>query len=115
HVTDSPLLSLGEEKVDRTGDNLVLVGCKWVNLLPHLKWALGVKGIGFRYRIVTDLDIKTVFVGSESYAQRSRSRRDDMATYNSLGDFVGSDYQLAIIRLGFLGHKNIAGAGSLKE
>lgn len=117
-ITRSPLFELagkGEEpKVDRTQDNL-FIKSYWSDLLPHLKWTLACKGPMFRYRIVTDEKLKTVFVGNESYKTRAKDVRDDIETYNSLGDIVGSDLDLVILRLGFLGYKNIAMPGILKE
>jgi hypothetical protein len=64
---------------------------------------------------LTDERIKNVFVGNESYKARSKSRRDEMTTFNSLSDLVGADYDFVIIQLGHLGYKNIAAAGALKE
>jgi hypothetical protein len=32
-----------------------------------------------------------------------------------LSDFIGNDYDLIVIRLGFLGYKNVAMSGALKE
>jgi hypothetical protein len=87
----------------------------WRDLLPHLKWALGCKGPMFRFKILTDEKLRTVYVGAESYTSRPRSKRDDMATNNSLNDILGEEIDLVIIRLGFLGYKNVAMPGILKE
>lgn len=118
NITQSPLFMAGASgeppKLDRTKENLFLKGY-WTDLLPHFKWALGCKGPTFRYRIVTDEKLKTVYVGAESYATRAKGRRDEIVTYNSLSDLVGPDLDLVIIRLGFLGHKNVAMPGVLKE
>jgi len=118
HVTSSPLLQLSTDGsppiVDLTNDN-IHIRSTWPALLPHLKWVLGVKGLLFYYRIVTDLKIKTVFVGSDSYKARPASMREDVMTFNSLEDLVGSDQHLVIVKLGYLGHKNVAAAGALKE
>jgi hypothetical protein len=103
-----------EVRVDRTKDNL-FIKAPWQDVLPHLKWVFYCKGTRFRFRIVTDEKIRTVFVGNESYRARSKSTRDDVTTFNSLGDLVGSDFDLIIIRLGLLGHKNVAAPGALKE
>lgn len=117
-ITRSPLYELagkGEPpKADRTSDNL-FVKSYWSDLLPHLKWTLACKGPMFRYRIVTDEKLKTVFLGNESYKTRSRDTRDDVVTYNSIGDLVGPEIDLIILRLGFLGYKNVAMPGVLKE
>ena len=109
----------GKEPVDKTRENLVIRGY-WAQVLPHLKWALAAKadrsqGMFPKYSVITDERLKTVFVGAESYNQRARSKRDDVQTYNSLADIVGAEYELIIIRLGNLGHKNIAMPGALKE
>ena len=118
-IFSSPLYELPETrgeppKLDRTTENLHLK-CNWSDLLPHLKLCLWTKGIFFNFRVVTDEKIKTVFVGAESYSQRSKSKRDDMVTYNTLSDLVGTEYPFVIIRLGHLGHKNVAAAGAVKE
>lgn len=99
---------------DYTTKNL-FIKAYWTDLLPHLKWALGCKGPMFRFRVLTDERLKTIYVGAESYLSRARSKRDDLVTYNSLNDLVGEDLELIIIRLGHLGHKNIAMPGVLKE
>ncbi len=114
----SPLFEPGEPGeppvVDRTHENLFLKGA-WQDILPHLKWALGCKGPMFPFRMVTDEKLKVVYVGAESYAAKAKGSRDTVITYNSLADLIGPDQDLVIIRLGFLGHKNIAMAGILKE
>lgn len=109
HVPVSPLFERG--KVDRTGDNLFLTGCAWRELLPHIKLALACKGLMFTFRIVDDQQIKNVFVGNE----HRKVRLAGQAFHNSLADFLGDDAELVIIRLGFMGYKNIAAAGALKE
>jgi hypothetical protein len=101
-------------KKDRTGENLFIKGY-WKDLLPHLKWSLGCKGPDFRFRLLTDEKLKIIYLGAESYATKAKSRRDEVVTYNSLNDLVGPDIDLVIIRLGFLGYKNIAMPGILKE
>jgi len=117
-IQKSPLYVAGlpgeVPKVDRTGENLFIKGY-WRDLLSHLKWTLGCKGPMFRFRLVTDEKLKIVWLGQESYAARAKSKRDEVVTYNSLNDLVGSDLDLVIIRLGFLGHKNVAMPGVLKE
>jgi len=115
-VKSSPLFVAGQPdpKVDRTKDNLFLKGY-WADLLPHFKAALIGKGLFFQFKIVTDEKLKTVFVGDESYKVRARSKRDDIETNNSLADLVGPDNALVIIRLGFLGYKNVAMPGILRE
>lgn len=112
----SPLLSVVDDavRVDHTGKNL-LIRATWPDFLSHLKWVLYCKGGGFRFRVTTDEKIRTVYVGAESYMARAKSRRDDLVTFNTLADLVGPDYSLVVIRLGQLGHKNVAAPGALKE
>jgi len=113
HVKVSPLLERGPDgsfKVDRTGENLLIQGA-WPVLLPHIKLALASKGLSFGFRIVTDQQIKTVYVGDE----HRNVRAADKEAYNSVADLLGADYDLAIIKLGYLGHKNKAAPGALKE
>lgn len=118
HVARTPLVEGnpegGEPLRDYTKTNLRIL-CPWRGLLPHLKCAFGLKGLSFRFRIVNDERIISVFVGSESYGQKSQKVRDDLATYNRLADFIGGDYDLVIIKLGYLGYKNRAAPGALKE
>lgn len=117
-ITKSPFYEVGPKgeapRVDATRENL-FIKSYWSDLLPHLKWALGCKGPLFRYRVVTDEKIKTVYLGNESYRTRAKDVRDDVETYNSIGDLVGPDQDLVIVRIGFLGYKNIAMPGILKE
>lgn len=107
HVSTSPL-------AERTGDNLFLVGTDWWGLLPHLKLTLAAKGLSFSFGIVTDQQIKNVFVGNEQYRARPRDRRESAEVFNSLGDLVG-DRDLVIIKLGYIGHRNKAAPGALRE
>lgn len=109
HVAISPLLQRG--KIDRTGDNLFIRGCTWEGLLPHLKLVLANKGLFFSFRVVTDQQIKTIYVGDEHRKVRSA----DQPYYNSVGDFLGEGFDLVIVRLGYLGHRNRAAPGALKE
>lgn len=118
YVSASPLLSLnpagGRPLVDRTKDNL-LIYCPWYGLLAHLKYALAYKGLSYYHRVINDERIKNVFVGGEAYKARSSKVRDDLDTNNSLPDLVSGDYHLVIIKLGYLGYKNQAAPGALKE
>ena len=108
----SPLFVPG--KSDLTGTNLFIKGY-WHDILPHLKWALTFKTPAFKFSSVTDERLRTVYLGAESYAQRARSTRDDVPTFNSLGDIVGRQFNLVIVRLGYLGYSNKAMPGILKE
>lgn len=118
HVTETPFLQPrpggGEPLVDLTTKNLK-IRCSWRGLLPHLKNVLVFKGLMYSRQIITDERIRNVFVGSESYKSRSQRVRDDLETFNSLADLVSADYHLVIVKLGYLGYKNIAAAGALKE
>lgn len=115
---DSPLLQPspdgGEPIVDMTKRN-IYVQCGWRGFLPHLKTALTFKGPTFSFCVVNDEKIKSVFVGNEAYKNRTRDDRDDIDVYNNLADLIGDRFDLVIIKLGYLGHKNIAAAGALKE
>lgn len=111
-LTSSPLLD-PTTGVDLTRENVFLSG-PWEVVRSHLKWALAYKGLNFHFKILTDEKLKNVYVGSESYLSRSRKVRDDVDSYNSLSDLIG-DYDLILIRLGFLGYSNRAAPGILKE
>lgn len=103
-------------EVDRTQENLFLK-TSWTDLLPHLRWSLGCKynlDPTHSFLVVTDERLLQIWLGSESYTQRSRSRRDEEDTYNNLADLVNGP-KLLIIRLGFLGYPNKAAPGVLKQ
>lgn len=121
-VDTSPLYKPGgvgnPPEIDRTGENLFVRG-SYETLLAHLRRGLGGKLLdtecGFRLCIVTDERLKNVFVGNEAYDKRSRKDRDYYDTRNSLGDLIGSEHDLVVILLGYLGHTNKAAPGLLKE
>ena len=118
HVPSSPLLRRGPDgkpTTNRTKDNLRIMGCTWGGLLPHLKLALASGGLNFDFLVITDQQIKNVYVGNEQFKSKSLDRRMAEESFNSLGDLVGQEHHLVIIRLGFIGHKNVAAAGALKE
>jgi len=111
-----PLFS-PKAKVDLRGINVFITGCTWPWLRPHIRYALArslAHDLNYDYKIITDQQIKAVFVGDESYKARPKETRDERPTYNSLGDLVGPS-ELVILRLGHLGHKNRAAAGAIKE
>jgi len=118
HTSKTPLIKLnpsgGPPLVDLTSKNL-MIHCTWAGFKPHLKYALAVKGLNFYWRIITDERIRNVFVGSESYKARSLKDREAVSTYNNLSQFAGADWELVIIKLGYLGYQNRAAAGALKE
>lgn len=116
----SPLLQIrgpGEVLVDLTTEDL-FIKSYWSNLTSHLLLVLTVKMLGclmYPFRIVTDSDLRDVYVGARAYTSRSRSHREDVPAFNSLADYIGKDMELVIIRLGFLGHRNRAMPGVLLE
>jgi hypothetical protein len=60
---------------------------------------------------VTDQQIKTVYLGNE----HRKVKPDDKEAYNSVSDLIGADFDLVIVKLGYLGYKNKAAPGALKE
>jgi hypothetical protein len=119
HVKNSPLYVLGKpgEPVieDLTQQNRIIRNTSYGAFLAHLKWALVCRGLTFRCKIVTDRDLVHVYVGNTAYKSRPVGKRDDMEIYNQLEDYVGGNWDLVVIRLGQLGHKNKAAPGVLKE
>ena len=115
-VTESVFLVANAGKIvkDLTTENL-FIESSWANLLPHLKYTLGSKGLTYYFRITNDERIKTVFVGAESYKSRSIAQRETTVSYNDLGDYIGEMYDLVILRFGALGYPNRAVAGAIKE
>lgn len=105
--------------VDRTKNNLLLKGW-WSALLSQFKWSFICKfntvGLeGFSFQVITDEKLRNVWFGKESTQARTRKQRDEVVTFNTVEDLIGGNYSLAIIRLGFLGWKNQAMGGILKE
>jgi hypothetical protein len=111
-IEASPLYVSGGD--DLTKECIVIRGW-WEDVRSHLKWVLFHKGLRFRYRLITDEKLVSVYLGKEAYAVRAKSRRDDVETYNGLVDLIGEEFPLVIIRLGCLGHANRAAPGILKE
>ncbi len=64
--------------------------------------------------ITTDERLKTIFVGGESTQTKVKKRDDKAPPLDSVADLV-SGPDLVVIRLGFLGYKNVAAAGALRE
>lgn len=117
-VHSSPLYTpkrKGEDhpSVDLTKRNLFISGIPWNSFLPHLKFVMICKPM--TVKIVDDLRLKEVFVGSEAYKSRPASVREAKETNNAIVDLVGEEYDLVIIRIGLLGHKNVAAANVLRE
>jgi len=121
-VYSSPLYEPAKDgglpTVDRTTENL-FIRARWEDFLPHFKLAatnlLSRTSFQWYFQIVTDERIKSVYVGNEAYNARARKKRDDVVTFNSLADLIGGDFDLVVIQLGYLGHKNVAAPGALKE
>ena len=107
HDKDSPLITLTDSDVRIQTES-------WRALLPHLKAALGKRGLGFSFLILADERIRYVFVGNAAYRARRREEREASITYNDIHDLV-AEPDLVIIRVGQLGYKNIAAGGALKE
>lgn len=119
-VKETPLLKLGgpgEVLVDLTTENLFIKGY-WDDITSHLLRVLTFKmlhNLMYPFQILLDTQLRDIYVGSEAYTSRSRKKRDEVLTYNSLSDAIGADRELVIIRLGFLGWVNKAMPGILKE
>lgn len=114
NILSSPLYSVKNSQItDRTGQNLFIYST-WRALLPHLKWTLANKGVEFRFKVISDQDIKQVFVGAMNFRAMVAADRGDEPAFNSLDDLVGS-VDLLVLKFGFLGHKNIAAPGATLE
>lgn len=119
HFSNSPLCIMGPKGqppiADLTKTNLFIKQCQWTTFLPHFKWALVCKGLDFKYRLVEDRRLLDVWLGSEDFRSKPASKRNVVETCNSLTDLIGPEYDLVVIRLGFLGYKNKAAPGVLHE
>lgn len=102
-----------EPGVDLTRNNLYIQGITWGQFLPHLKLIQLCKDI--KVRVITDEEIRSVFVGNDSYKAKPASKRETVETLNNLPELMSRDYDLVIIRVGFLGYKNISAAGAFRE
>lgn len=104
--------------MDKTNSNLILKGW-WGDITPHLKHTLlfknGQYDLNYFVQIVTDERLMNVWLGKEAYDSKKKKERESEDTFNAIGDLVGGNRHLVIIRLGFLGYKNRAMAGVLKE
>lgn len=122
YLNASPLFVPGEPgepaKVDKTLKNVFLKGW-WGDLVSHLKYTLVWKNfqhsLHYYMQMVTDERLKAIYLGKESYTVKSKESRDRISAYNTLSDIIGPEQHLVIIQLGFLGHKNVAMPGILKE
>jgi len=103
---------------DFTGKNLLIQGIPWSAFRSHLKYIVMWKvltGQGFTYKVVDDQRLKEVWLGTEAYKSRAPSAREQRETNNAIDDLVAETFDLVIIRLGLLGHKNSAAANVLRE
>lgn len=109
HLRDSSLVGMHDE-------NLFIRIDSWESLLPHLKASLGFILLrkAFKFEVITDQRIKSVFVGEEAYRARPLDERNTSQYNNGLTDLTGHQ-DLVILRLGFLGHTNKAAPGAVKE
>jgi hypothetical protein len=117
-ITESPLYTPGQGRgdpaiINRTKENLFIRGVTLAGLLPHLRLVFACLPI--KYKIVDDSRIRDVFVGSESYTSKTKALRELKESNNAIADLVGREFDLVVIYLGKLGHKNIAAAGVLRE
>jgi hypothetical protein len=115
-VKSSPLYV--PKTVDHTGKNLFIQGIPWSVFRGHLKYIVMWKvltGQPLTYKVVDDQRLKEVFLGSEAYKSRPASVREQRETNNAIDDLVAESFDLVIIRLGLLGHKNSAAANVLRE
>jgi hypothetical protein len=106
--------------VDLTKSNVYLTGWSQ-DIMAHVKFAMIAKylehDLHYYMRLVTDEQLKSVYLGEMSYKSKKSKDRDLEASvsYNTLSDFIGPDLHLAIIELGTLGYPNRAMPGILKE
>lgn len=117
-ITSSPFYAFGPPgeppTVDLTTKNL-LITSYWSDLLPHLRYALFAKGPLYRFQVVSDERLKSVWLGKEAYTSKPKSEREDGESVNGLSDLIGKEYDLAIIRLGGIAYVNRAMPGILLE
>jgi len=120
-IPSSPLFSPstnGPPLVDLTQQNLLIRGVTRAGFLPHLKLALVGKiwtNPTYAYKVVGDARLRDVYVGNEAYRSRAATAREQTENNNAIADLVGKDYDLVVILLGTLGHKNVAAPGILRE
>lgn len=124
HIPKTPLYDVqwidnkNVVQTDKTAENMHLKGI-WDDVTAHIRVAIIGKLCDaewlFPYRIVTDEHLLRVWLGKESYLAKEKSKREDIRSFNSLKDAIGPDYDLVIIRLGHLVHKNAAAANMLQE
>ena len=101
------------------GDDLTLENIHLKGYLPtilsHLKWAFTFKGLGFKFKVVTDQQILDVWLGKSSYTKQVEEQREIKDVYNTLEDLVGKESDLVIVLLGRLISPNRAMPAVLLE
>lgn len=101
--------------VDRTNENLFLRGVPWnPTFISHLKKVFFCKP-KMSFKIVTDARIKDVWLGAEAYTSKPKGKREEVETNNVIADLVSENYDLVVVHLGQLMHKNSAAPNVLKE
>jgi len=115
--TPSKISNQPPEK-DLTKSNIRIQGVTWSGFLPHLRVAMTcccARDPKFTYKVVDDRRLKDVFVGGESWRNRTEQQRASKENNNIIADLMGEDQDLVIMRLGFLRYKNVAAASVLLE
>lgn len=101
--------------VDLIDQNLFITGVPWnPTFISHLKKVLFVHP-GMTYQIVSDTRIKDVWLGSETYKSKPVAQRDTVETHNTIEDLMAPSYELVVVLLGQLIHKNSASANVLRQ
>lgn len=101
--------------VDMTGQNLFIRGVPWNPVfVSHLKKVFFCKPL-LTFKLVTDARIKDVWLGAEAYTSMPKGKREEAETHNVISDLVSENYDLVVIHLGQLMHKNVAAPNVLKE
>lgn len=118
---NSPLLvadDTGKLLVNRSTENL-FIKCWWSDFKSHFRLLavnlLQRQKLQWYWQFVTDERLKNLYLGNEAHRSKSRKKQEDSDSYNCISDFIGPMFDLVVIRLGYLGWKNQAMAGILKE
>lgn len=111
-IQESPLIERTRDRrglvADLTCQNL-WVTAEWAELLPHLRFALGIKwhlshesGEEFRFRLLTDEQLRLGYLEA-----RTADGEENLPA------LLSGRFNLVVLRLGFLGWKNSAMPGIL--
>ena len=92
-------------------DRSIYITAYWADMRAIIKTIMVMHRDKF-VRVISDREIRDVFVGSTSRVARGENSKE--AVYNSIEDLVKSPH-LLMIRLNELGYKNKAAAGILEE